>query len=138
MVFSARRTFSDGDVALFVGATADYNVWHVDETAIGASWFAKRLVPGLLTASLTTQIGAWLGWLATRMEFTFVAPVYVGDTVTCTCTIASTDAARRRFVCDVRYQNDAGAEVLRGTMEGFPTRVPPAAQTYLDYREGAT
>jgi 3-hydroxybutyryl-CoA dehydratase len=132
MEFVARRTFGDGDIAMFVGATADYNVWHVDDAAIDESWFERRVVPGLLTASLTTQIGSWLGWLATRMDFQFLRPVYAGETITCTCTVTNKDDESRRIACDVVYRNAEGTVVMRGIMEGFPTRIPPAAQPFLD------
>ena len=86
--FTFRRTFTEGDVALFCGVTGDYNPYHIDQTFIETTWFGRRIIPGLLTASMITHIGGMIGFLATAMEFQFVASVYIGDTITCTVTIA--------------------------------------------------
>ena len=55
--FTFRRTFTDGDVALFCGVTGDYNPYHVDEAFARETWFGRRNIPGLLTASLVRQAG---------------------------------------------------------------------------------
>lgn len=117
--FTFRRTFSEGDVALFVGVTGDYNPFHVDEEFARASWFGRRNIPGLLTASMATHIGGMLGFLAAEMTFQFLKPVYVGDTITCVCTVDKKDEARQQVYCTVSYTNQDGVEVLRGSFRGF-------------------
>src|SRR2546429_3756549 len=82
--FTFRRTFTDGDVALFCGVTGDFNPYHLDEVFAGQTWFGRRNIPGLLTASLLTHVGGLIGFLATEMTFEYLAPVFVGDTITCT------------------------------------------------------
>ena len=121
--FTFRRTFTEGDVALFVGVTGDYNPFHVDEEFARASWFGRRNIPGLLTASMATHIGGMLGFLATEMTFQYLKPVYVGDTITCVCTVDEKDEARRQIVCAVTYVNQDGVEVLRGNFRGFPSNI---------------
>lgn len=121
--FTFRRTFTDGDVALFVGVTGDYNPFHVDEEFARASWFGRRNIPGLLTASMATHIGGMLGFLATEMTFQFLKPVYAGDTITCVCTVAEKDEARRQIRCTVTYVNQDGVEVLQGSFRGFPSHI---------------
>lgn len=128
--FTFRRTFSDGDITMFVGATADYNVWHTDLPFLEGSPFHSRLVPGLLTASLATHIGSWLGWLATRLDVEFLKPVYTGDTVSCMCVVVEKYDERRRVRCELEFNNQHTELVAAGIMEGFPTRVPPAAEPY--------
>jgi 3-hydroxybutyryl-CoA dehydratase len=49
--FTFRRTFTEGDVAMFCGVTGDYNPFHIDESFAQSSWFGRRNIPGLLTAS---------------------------------------------------------------------------------------
>jgi 3-hydroxybutyryl-CoA dehydratase len=121
--FTFRRTFTEGDVALFVGVTGDYNPFHIDEEFARASWFGRRNIPGLLTASMATHIGGMIGFLATEMSFQFLKPVYVGDTITCVCTVAEKDEAQRQIRCTVTYTNQDGVEVLRGGFRGFPSHV---------------
>lgn len=101
--FTFRRTFTEGDVALFCGVTGDYNPFHLDEAFAQASWFGRRNIPGLLTASMATHIGGLLGFLATEMSFQYLQPVYVGDTITCVCTVIDKDETRRQIHCTVTY-----------------------------------
>src|SRR5215471_14776750 len=117
--FTFRRTFSDGDVVLFCGVTGDYNPYHIDEPFIKSSWFGRRIIPGLLTASMATHIGGMIGFLATEMTFEYLGPVYVGDTITCVVTFTEKDEQKRRAVGQVSYHNQDGAEVLRGQFSGF-------------------
>ena len=118
--FTYRRTFTDGDVALFCGVTGDFNPYHMDDHFAGQSWYGRRNIPGLLTASMATHIGGMIGFLAKEMSFQYLAPVYVGDTVTCIVTVVEKDEARREVTCTVAYTNQDGKEVLRGRFNGFP------------------
>ncbi len=115
-----RRTFTDGDVAMFCGVTGDFNPYHQDDAYAAASPFGRRIVPGLLTASMVTHIGGMLGFLATDMRFEFPAAVYIGDTVTCTVTFTERDEARRRLTAAAICVNHDGLEVLRGGFSGRP------------------
>ena len=72
--FAFRRTFTDGDVALFCGVTGDYNPHHQDEAFARESWYGRLTIPGLLTGSMLTHIGGLLGFLATEMSFEYLGP----------------------------------------------------------------
>ena len=121
--FTFRRTFTDGDVALFCGVTGDYNPYHIDETFARDSWYGRRTLPGLLTASMITHIGGLIGFVATEMTFQYLAAVYIGDTITCTVTFVEKDEARRRFVGDATFVNQDGREVLTARFGGFPSLI---------------
>ena len=121
--FTFRRTFTEGDVALFCGVTGDYNPYHIDQAFAESSWFGRRNIPGLLTASMITHIGGMIGFLATDMEFQFVASVYIGDTITCTVTIDEKDEVKRLVRATATYINQDGAEVLYARFSGFPAHV---------------
>lgn len=121
--FTFRRTFTDGDVALFCGVTGDYNPYHIDQAFLEASWFKRPILPGLLTASMVTHIGGMIGFLATEMTFQFVGAVYVGDTITCTVTFSEKDEARRTLRASATFVNQDGVEILTGTFAGFPADV---------------
>ncbi len=121
--FTFRRTFTDGDVALFCGVTGDYNPYHQDAAFARESWYGQPTIPGLLTGSMLTHIGGMLGFLATEMHFEYVAPVYVGDTVTCTVEVLEKDEARRRVECGADFVKGDGTQVLRARFAGFPGQV---------------
>jgi 3-hydroxybutyryl-CoA dehydratase len=121
--FTYRRTFTEGDVSLFCGVTGDYNPYHQDEIFAGESWYRRRTIPGLLTGSMLTHIGGMLGFLATEMHFEYLAPVYAGDTITCTVTVLEKDEDRRRMECGADFVNQDGVRVLRARFSGFPGRV---------------
>ena len=121
--FTWRRTFTEGDVALFCGVTGDFNPYHLDDTFARESWFGRRIIPGLLTASLATHIGGLIGFLATEMFFEYLAPVYIGDTVTVTVTVIEKDEAQRSLTSAVTCVDQDGREVLTGRFSGFPADV---------------
>lgn len=121
--FTYTRTFTEGDLAIFCGVTGDYNPYHQDEEFARGSWYGQRTLPGLLTASMMTHIGGMLGFLATEMSFEYLAPVYPGDTITCTVTVAEKDEERRRMTGEADFVNHDGAQVLRARFSGFPGRV---------------
>jgi 3-hydroxybutyryl-CoA dehydratase len=118
--FTFRRTFTEGDVALFCGVTGDYNPYHIDEAFAQSSFFGRRVIPGLLTACMITHIGGMLGFLATEMHFSYVAAVYIGDTITCTVTFTEKDEQKRLFHATASLVNQHGIEVLRAQFSGFP------------------
>ena len=122
-IFTYRRTFTEGDVSLFIGVTGDINPYHQDGMFAGESWFERRNIPGLLTASMATHIGGMLGFLATEMTFHYLKPVYVGDTITCVVTVLEKDEEKRQFFCVVSYTNQDDIEVLKGNFRGFPSNV---------------
>ncbi len=121
--FTFRRTFTDGDVSVFCGVTGDYNPYHLDEVFARQSGFGRRIIPGLLTASLLTHIGGLLGFLATEMTFRYRKPVYIGDTIAVTVTITEKEEARRRVAGTARYVNQDGVEVLQALFSGSPSLV---------------
>ncbi len=121
--YSWRRTFTEGDVTLFCGLTGDFNPYHLDAEFAAAGRFGRRIVPGLLTASMGTHIGGLLGMLASDMRFEYLAPVFVGDTVTCTVRFTDRDQARFRLGSEMTCVNQEGREVVRGTFSGVASQV---------------
>lgn len=117
---SFTRTFTDGDVSLFIGATWDVNPLHTDAAYCAETPFKKRIVPGLLTASLLTHLGGLWAFLGQEMHFYFIGPVYVGDTITATAEVTEMDAERgkARFICEC--VNQRGEIVLKADVTGYP------------------
>ena len=121
--FTFQRTFTDGDVAMFCGVTGDYNPYHQDEEFARESPYGRLTIPGLLTGSMLTHIGGLLVFLATEMAFEYLAPVFVGDSVSCTVTVVEKDEAKRRVAASAGFVNQDGVEVLRARFSGFPGRI---------------
>lgn len=119
--FVYRRTFTDGDVALFCGVTGDFNPHHQDAEFCASTRFGRPIIPGLLTASMLTHIGGLLGFLASDMHFEFLAPVYPGDTIRCIVEVIAKD--ERRVHGEGTFTNQDGTLVLKGRFSGVPTQV---------------
>ncbi len=114
------RTITEADVALFIGTTWDVNPLHTDEVYCQATQFKHRIVPGLLTASLLTHLGGLWAFLATEMDLHFLAPVYVGDSITARAQVAEIDAQTGKVVLCCTCTNQDGTQVLAGEVHGFP------------------
>ena len=118
--FSYRRTLTEGDVALFIGATWDVNPLHTDDVYAEGSDFGRRIVPGLMTASLLTHLGGLWAFMATRMDFTFTAPVYIGDTILADAEIVEYETEQGWVRLKCQCTNRKGEQVLLGDVEGYP------------------
>jgi len=114
------RTLTEADVTLFIGITWDVNPYHTDDTFVSQTKFKRRIVPGLLTASLLTHLGGLWAFLATDMHFEYLAPVYVGDSITAEAEIVEVDPERGwvRLACQCTNHN--GEPVLRAIVSGYP------------------
>jgi 3-hydroxybutyryl-CoA dehydratase len=82
-----RRTVTEADIVNFGGIIGDYNPLHFDAEGMKKSMFGQRIAHGMLTLSFATGLVGGLGLnlgtiLAFRgLEFTFKAPVFIGDTI---------------------------------------------------------
>lgn len=117
--FTLERTFTEKDVVLFTEISNDRGEHHLKPDAKG-----RVMLQGLLTASLATQFGGSIDYLANEMVFRFVRPVFVGDTVRCDgeCTEARDEPGRRWYAFKFAMKNQAGKEVLNGTVNGVVLR----------------
>ena len=115
--FTIVRCFSDDEIHQFAQISRDYNPVHCDARYAELRSFNAPIAHGLLTASLVTEIGGQIGWLATGMSFAFKRPVYAGEQITCHWLIADIDA-RGHAKADVRILNAAGITVLEATTTG--------------------
>jgi acyl dehydratase len=116
-VFVASRTVSREDVERFAAVSRDHNPVHVDERFARAHGFRAPVAHGLLGASLVTEIGGQIGWLASGMSFRFRSPAYPGDTLTCTLTITAIDD-RSRAHAAAAVVNQDGVTVIEAELWG--------------------
>ncbi|MBI5349503.1 MAG: MaoC family dehydratase [Chloroflexi bacterium] len=113
------RTLTESDVSLFIGVTWDMNPLHTDDSYVSATPIKKRIVPGLLTASLLTHLGGLWAFLANEFHFELLAPVYIGETITAEAEVIEV-SERGKIVLKCRCINAKGEEVLRAEIKGFP------------------
>src|SRR5262249_13024339 len=114
------KTVGESDIYLFAGITGDFSVNHVNEQYMARSKFGRRiahgaLIVGYMSTCSTMMIEKCRG--ATREttpvslgydRVRFLAPVFIGDTVTLTYTIAEIDPQKRRFLADIDVVNQSG------------------------------
>ena len=93
--FSVSRTFSEQDVIQFAHISRDYNPIHCEKRFSKVKNFNGLVCHGLLVASIVTEIGGQIGWLASGMTFEFKKPVYIGDIIKCNFTITEMDDSGR-------------------------------------------
>jgi len=116
--FSTSRTFTHGDVIRFAEISRDYNPVHFDARFAKARNLAAPICHGLLVASLNTEIGGQIGWLASSMDFRFKRPVYVGEMVTCSWVITSIDRDGRAKAF-VTLTKEDGITVIEAEIRGI-------------------
>lgn len=115
--FTISRRFSEEDVRAFAEISRDYNPVHLDARYAEARRFRAPICHGLLTASLVTEIGGQIGWLAASMVFRFKNPVYPGDTITCHWVIEAMDD-KGRATAAITMVNEEGVTVLEAETRG--------------------
>jgi acyl dehydratase len=120
---SFTKTISESDVYLFAGITGDLSSNHVNEAVMAKTSYKTRIAHGALlvgfmsTAStrMIEKVGGVsdaetpvsLGYDRVR----FVAPVFLGDTITVRYTITAIDPERRRSTADIDIKNQDGVTV---------------------------
>jgi acyl dehydratase len=123
------KTFTDEDVRRFVEITGDTNPLHVDDAFASQTQFGRRVLHGMLTASiLSTMVGMLLpgtGAVYRSQTIRFLRPVFVGETVTAHFVVRSIDRLKHRLDIDSWIENAAGERVIEGTCEAGLLRSLP-------------
>ena len=117
-LFTVSRTFSEQDVINFAKISRDYNPVHCDERFTKIKNFDGLICHGLLVASLITEIGGQIGWLASSMSLEFKKPVYIDESVTCDLTIIEIDK-RGRAKAEAVITNRNKIIVLEASLNGI-------------------
>jgi 3-hydroxybutyryl-CoA dehydratase len=115
------KTFTDDDVRRFIEITGDVNPLHVDDAFAAETRFGRRVLHGMLTASIfSTMVGMLLpgtGAVYRSQTLAFLRPVYVGDTVTAHFVVRAVDRERHRLDIEAWIENAAGERVIEGKCE---------------------
>lgn len=121
--FAVTRTFTEQDTIAFADVSRDYNAVHFDHRFAKTRKFHDRICHGLLVASILTEIGGQISWLASGMNFRFKKPVYFGDTIECCFTITELDD-RNRAKAEAVFKNQQDEIVIEACLTGFIPGLP--------------
>jgi 3-hydroxybutyryl-CoA dehydratase len=116
--FSASRRFTEQDTTAFADISRDHNPVHFDHRFVEVKNFHGKICHGLLVASILTEIGGEIGWLASEMNFRFRRPVYFGDTIKCLFTITEL-GERNRARAEAVFKNQHDEIVIEAYVEGI-------------------
>jgi len=117
---SFAKTVGETDIYLFAGITGDFAVNHVNEQYMARSKYGRRIAHGALLVGYASTCSTMmiekcqgtardetpvsLGYDRVR----FLAPVYIGDTLNLTYTVAEIDPVKRRAYSDIKVVNQSG------------------------------
>jgi len=115
---SRTKTFTDQDVRGFAQVSSDENPIHLDDTYAAATRFGRRIVHGMLTASLISATLAndlpGEGTIYLSQTLQFKAPVFIGDTITATVEVVKFRAEKRIATLATSCVNHNGIIVIEG------------------------
>lgn len=116
--FSTTREVTDEVIRKFADVSGDHNPIHLDEEFAAKTRFGRRIAHGMLTGAF---ISAVLGnefrerkivYLSQTMRF--VAPVFIGDTVTATGTVTGIREEKGIVTLSTVCTNQHGEVTLNG------------------------
>lgn len=120
------KTVSEADVYLFAGITGDFNPAHINEAYARDTAFKSRVVHGMLLAGLVSSvIGTRLpgpGTIYMQQELKFLAPVYIGDTISARAEVVELVQEKKRVRLKTTCVNQDGKSVLEGEALVSPPR----------------
>jgi acyl dehydratase len=117
------KTVAETDIYLFAGITGDFSVNHVNEQYMARTKYGRRiahgaLIIGYMSTCSTMMIDKCRGTVLDETPVSlgydrvrFLGPVFIGDTVTLTYTIAEVDPQKRQSLADISVVNQSGALV---------------------------
>lgn len=113
------KTITDQDVMDFARISGDLNPVHLDEDYAKTTRFGRRIVHGMLSASLVSAVLAekcpGSGCIYLEQTLKFLKPVFIGDTLTAVCTIETLIAESGLVVLETVVENQSGQLVITGT-----------------------
>lgn len=123
---SFTKTVSEHDVYTYAGVSGDFNPAHVNEVEAQKGMFGKRIAHGMLSAGfISTVLGTQLpgpGTIYMGQELRFTKPVFFGDTITATVTVAELIPEKNRAILDTVCTNQNGDIVIKGKATVMPPK----------------
>jgi 3-hydroxybutyryl-CoA dehydratase len=122
------KTVSESDIYLYAGVTGDLNPAHVNEAYAKGTFFKTRIAHGMLAAGfISTVMGSSLpgpGTVYVKQALNFLAPVYIGDTITARVEVMEIITEKNRLRLKTVCVNQAGIMVLDGEALVSPPKAP--------------
>lgn len=116
--FSKERLITDELIRAFAEVSGDYNPIHLDEEFAKTTRFGQRIAHGMLSGAFISAVLGYefvekkIVYLSQSMKFT--APVYIGDTVTTTATIANIREDKGIVTMETICTKQDGEVVVKG------------------------
>lgn len=133
---SFAKTIGESDVYLFAGITGDFAANHVNEEFMRRSAYGRRIAHGALLVGYMSRTSTMMAERAGNATATpvslgfdmirFLAPAFIGDTVTLRYRIDTIDPGRLRAKAKVTVENQDGT--LLAVAEHILKWVPHAAK----------
>jgi len=121
-----RKTITEADILLFSAVSTDANPAHIDEEYAKTTIFKKRIAHGALTSSLVSAVlGMKLpgpGTIYISQLSKFLAPVYIGDTITAIVEAKEVNTEKNRVVFRTYCENQDGKVVMDGEAVVMPPK----------------
>jgi acyl dehydratase len=103
---------------MFAEMTGDYNPLHFDEAFVAKTKFKKLVVQGGLTTGILNALVATdmpgPGTVFLSQNWKFVAPVFIGDTITAEAVVLSVHATKPVCQLSIKVARQTGEVVLEG------------------------
>ena len=115
---SLTKTVTETDVATFADLVGDHNPIHTDDEYARKSRFGKRLAHGVFTGGLISAVlgnhlpGPGCIYLSQQLEF--LAPVFIGDTITAVVEVTSWRPEKRIITFKTDAYNQEEKQVVTG------------------------
>ena len=115
---SFTKTVTEADVTTFAGLMGDFGPIHVDAEYARKSRFGRRVAHGMLTGGLISAVlstrlpGPGAACLSQQIEF--LAPVYIGDTITATVEVTAWQPEKRLLTLKTDAYNQEAEHVVTG------------------------
>jgi len=116
--YTVTRNISDQLIRSFAELSGDHNPIHLDEDFAATTRFGRRIAHGMLSGALISSVlgnefaDEKIVYLSQTMRF--VAPVFVGDTITVTATVASIREDKPIVTVQTVCSNQDGETTMTG------------------------
>ena len=112
------HTVTSADVEAFARITGDQNPVHLDEAYASGTRFGRRIAHGMLAVSyISASLGTKFpgpGTIYLSQNVSFLAPVYLGDTITASVTVSKYRAEKGVLTLLTECWNQDGIKVVDG------------------------
>jgi 3-hydroxybutyryl-CoA dehydratase len=126
-ISSMGRTVTETDIVTFAALSSDWNSIHCDAEYCKDTMYGQRVAHGLLVLSIASGLATRLGFMEETVKafmgltWKFRVPVFIGDTIRMTATVAKKHEMARLgggiVVFDVKVLNQQDKVVQKGEWE---------------------